>query len=83
MNGARIEIQTADGVVRCRTYHPPIGEERAWPAVVYLMDGMVNMMVNPIFMLAGGALTGLAIAAPVRARSTETAPNSTSAVPAG
>ncbi len=50
---------------------------------IYLMDGMVNMMVNPIFMLAGGALTGLAIAAPVRARSTETAPNSTSAVPAG
>ena len=45
MNGARLTIQTADGVVPCRTYHPPVGpssggEVRAWPAVVYLMDGM-------------------------------------------
>ena len=40
---------------------------------MYLMDGMVNMMVNPIFMLAAGSLTGLALAArapaPVRALS--------------
>lgn len=40
MNGARIEIATPDGVVPCWTYHPPVGAERAWPAVVYLMDGM-------------------------------------------
>lgn len=40
MNGARIQIQAADGTIPCRTYHPPIGEARAWPAVVYLMDGM-------------------------------------------
>lgn len=40
MNGARIQLETTDGVVRCRTYHPPLGEVRAWPAVVYLMDGM-------------------------------------------
>ncbi|MBL8859741.1 MAG: O-antigen ligase domain-containing protein [Planctomycetes bacterium] len=41
---------------------------------MYLMDGMVNMMVNPIFMLAAGSLTGLAIAArapaPVQVTST-------------
>jgi O-antigen ligase len=30
---------------------------------LYLMDGMVNMMINPVFTLAGGALTGLAIGA--------------------
>ena len=40
MNGARLTIQTADGVVPCRTYHPPVGEVRSWPPVVYLMDGM-------------------------------------------
>lgn len=35
---------------------------------VYLLDGMVNMMINPVFTLAAGALTGLAVAAraPVR-----------------
>jgi carboxymethylenebutenolidase len=45
MNGARIEIETPDGVAPCWTYHPPVGPSpdgggRAWPAVVYLMDGM-------------------------------------------
>lgn len=40
MNGARITIESADGRIPCRTYHPPIGEAHAWPAVVYLMDGM-------------------------------------------
>lgn len=40
MNGARVQIETAEGPVRCRTYHPAPGEHRAWPAVVYLMDGM-------------------------------------------
>lgn len=28
---------------------------------IYLMDGMVNMMINPVFMLAAGAVTGFAI----------------------
>lgn len=40
MNAARIRLETPDGVIPCRTYHPPVGEARAWPAVVYLMDGM-------------------------------------------
>ena len=40
MNGARVEIETRDGVVPCHTYHPAAGAERAWPAVLYLMDGM-------------------------------------------
>jgi len=47
---------------------------------MYLMDGMVNMMVNPIFMLAGGAITGLAISA--RAPATVPAPRSGGVVPA-
>jgi O-antigen ligase len=36
---------------------------------LYLMDGMVNMMINPMFTLAIGSLTGLAIGAraPVKA----------------
>lgn len=34
---------------------------------LYLMDGMVNMMINPLFMLAAGSLTGVAIAARTRA----------------
>lgn len=38
MNAARIEIETADGLVPCRTYHPP--GRGPWPAVVYFMDGM-------------------------------------------
>ena len=40
MNGAKVGIETRDGVVPCRTYHPAPGPEQAWPAVVYLMDGM-------------------------------------------
>lgn len=40
MNGVRVEIETRDGVVPSHTYHPTAGAERAWPAVVYLMDGM-------------------------------------------
>ena len=38
MNAASIEIETADGRVPCRTYHPP--GTGPWPAVVYFMDGM-------------------------------------------
>lgn len=34
---------------------------------LYLMDGMVNMMVNPVFMLAAGSLTGYAMVARARA----------------
>ncbi len=40
MNGARVAIETRDGVVPCHTYHPAVGTERAWPAVLYFMDGM-------------------------------------------
>lgn len=34
---------------------------------LYVMDGMVNMMINPVFTLAAGAITSLALAAPRRA----------------
>jgi len=41
MNGSKIEIETADGVVSCHTYHPQDSPtEGAWPAVIYYMDGM-------------------------------------------
>lgn len=33
---------------------------------MYVMDGMVNMMINPVFMLAAGSLTGFAITAEAR-----------------
>jgi carboxymethylenebutenolidase len=55
MNGARIQIETADGVVPCRTYHPPVGEERAWPAVVHLMDGMG---IRPTLLASAEKLAG-------------------------
>lgn len=52
-----------------RWVHPDNAPAGALAIVLglYLMDGMVNMMVNPLFMLAAGSLTGLAIAARVRA----------------
>ncbi|MBK7948560.1 MAG: dienelactone hydrolase family protein [Deltaproteobacteria bacterium] len=55
MNGARIQIEAADGTIPCRTYHPPIGEARAWPAVVYLMDGMG---IRPTLLGAAEKLAG-------------------------
>ncbi len=40
MNGALVEIETADGTIPCRTYHPEQSEAGPWPVVVYFMDGM-------------------------------------------
>ncbi len=34
----RVEIETADGVVPCHTFHPD--GSGPWPAIVYFMDGM-------------------------------------------
>jgi carboxymethylenebutenolidase len=56
MNGARIQIEAPDGIVRCRTYHPTIGAERAWPPVIYLMDGMG---IRPTLLASAEKLAGL------------------------
>lgn len=56
MNGARIELETREGKLPCWTYHPPVAEERAWPPVVYLMDGMG---IRPTLLASAEKLAGL------------------------
>lgn len=56
MNGAQVAIETRDGVVPCHTYHPPVAAERAWPAVLYFMDGMG---IRPTLLASAEKLAGL------------------------
>ncbi len=68
MNGARVEIETRDGIAPCYTYHPPMPKEtppetrssadarRGFPAVLYFMDGMG---IRPTLLGSAEKLAGL------------------------
>lgn len=55
MNGARIRLETLDGTMPCRTYHPARGAQQAWPAIVYWMDGMG---IRPTLLASAEQLAG-------------------------